>query len=669
MDPRFSFRKGYDTDLIILRSLFALDPNTNLPISSFYTPVADGIGGINWLSLTQYFSAGTGILNFVSSVQSYSTCTGFLSNYSTQSYYSFYSQSLNAISASIITVSTQTVTAAGFGFLDTNGFSTQRTMTFSSGNMFVDNVLFYNPNTVLRSDLTSTVQGLGTAKYISSSQFFSTIDRLGPGGYGYVNTPSLVSTTVGLNTTIGTSIASTVRGLAQVGYISSSQLLSSIAGLSNAGFVTVAGLASSVGGLGTIGYISTTQLASSIQGLGTAGYISSSQLQSTIIGLGGTGLISSGQLTSSVAGLVLPQNLVSTVAGLATAGYVSTSQLTSTVAALARVGYVSTSQLASTVDGLGSAGYISTSQLVSTVIGLGGTGLISTGQLTSTTAGILNVSLGFPLASTVAGLATAGYISTSQLVSTTAGVLAAIQPASGASVANLISTVQGLGTASYVSTATLNTAIVSTTVGLQAGFFVVNANNVFVTNSRLTVSSATSIVVISTFFNSSITYQGNMGQITGSNPGGATQPLYFSSATLALDRWSSFITSNSILTLDVYPTFLFANLGIPSAGPTLIYLSSFIQGGSTYLSSQMARSAFYPTYYNANGSNVFEQPFKISVLGSAITPFYTTGTRLAHYLPNAITAGATQGFSNNNVSIYFGSTNSIFLSIQNLPVT
>ena len=157
---------------------------------------------------------------------------------------------------------------------------------------------------------------------------------------------------------------STVNGLATAGYISSSQLTSTTTGLGS----TV--LPSTVNGLATAGYISSTQLTSSINGLGRTSYISSTQLTSTTAGLATIGYISSSQLTSTITGLgstVLP----STVNGLGRSGYISTSQLTSTVTGIGTGSGINQTQLVSSIDGLGTVGYISTSQLTSTVSGLG----------------------------------------------------------------------------------------------------------------------------------------------------------------------------------------------------------------------------------------------------------------------------------------------------------
>jgi hypothetical protein len=596
MDPRYTFRKGYDTDLLILRSLFALDSNTNLPISSFYTGVADGIGGIQWLSLTQYFSAGTGILNFVSSVESFSTVTGLYSNFSTQAFSNFYTQNLTASTISCFTISTQNIRLSSLTFMDVKD-NTTNTLNFSSGTMYLNGNIFYGPNTVTTSTLVSTVRGLGTAGYISSSQLLSTVNGL---SNIFVNTGSLVSTTAALTNTI----LSTSAGLGTTITLTSNTLSSNIntngSNTSNyaAGLVTTASNAlqsnitltsntlttlvqtsivsttvavgipiqafpSTVAGLGTAGYISSSYFNSVINGLGTIGYISSSQLQSSLVGLGGSGVITIGQLTSSIIGL-------------------------------------------------GTVGYISSAQLQSTVIGLGGVGLVSTGQLVSTTIGLSNL----------------------------------ILPASGVSQSQLV----------------------STTSNLNDNFYVANASQVFINNSRVTISSVGTFIYFSTFMNSSITYQGNMGQINASNAAGPTAPFYFSSAILNIDRWSSFINAQSIITVEAYPNFFFGNLGLPAANPVLIYMSSFIQSGNLFLSSQMAQSAIYPTIYDNNRSNSFYQPIKISVPGAAIQGLYPNSMRLAHYLPNAYTVGVTQGFGNSNVSIYFGSTNSLFLSIQNLPL-
>jgi hypothetical protein len=109
-------------------------------------------------------------------------------------------------------------------------------------------------------------------------------------------------------------------------------------------------------------------------------------------------------------------------------------------------------------------------------------------------------------------------------------------------------------------------------------------------------------------------------------------------------------------------------------------MSSFVQSGVTgnanYLSSQMFQTMFFPTNYNSgipgglygNISNNFAPKIKMSIPGSVIQNFYRNAPLvLGHYLPNAVTLTTTQGFVNSNTTVFFGSTNSVFISVQNMP--
>jgi len=117
------------------------------------------------------------------------------------------------------------------------------------------------------------------------------------------------------------SLYSTIAGLGSAGYVSSSQLLSTSQGLRNYmdAFIDPTELTSTVIGLGTGGFISTLgltySLASTVTGLGTLGYISTSQLLSTTVGVY--------QTIANTSGVVTTTNLTSTVVGLGTAGYKS----------------------------------------------------------------------------------------------------------------------------------------------------------------------------------------------------------------------------------------------------------------------------------------------------------------------------------------------------------
>lgn len=221
---------------------------------------------------------------------------------------------------------------------------------------------------LVRSTITSTVAGLGTAGYVSTLSLLSTVAGLG--------TASYISSL---------SLQSTVAGLGTASYVSSLSLQSTVAGLGSASYISSPSLQSTVAGLGTASYISSLTLLSTIAGLGTAGYISSpsllSSLTSTVAGLGTASYISS-------------LSLRSTVAGLGTASYISSLSLQSTVAGLGTASYISSlslqSSLQSTVAGLGTSQYLSTASLLSTLDNLGGLGYISSLQLISTSSSLTN---------------------------------------------------------------------------------------------------------------------------------------------------------------------------------------------------------------------------------------------------------------------------------------
>jgi hypothetical protein len=255
-----SSRRTYDTDSIVLRRVFAYDISNNTPFST----------GFVLTSLTK------GVASFVSPNVTLSTI-GFPD-----------------LPATISTLSGELLSTAQFISL-----------------VYTSTIISYLP---------STVEGLGTAGYVSTSllanQLASTVRGLG--------TASYVSTSF-----FNTQVTSTIQGLGTLGYLSSA--------------VVLAPIQSSIIGLATSGYVSSTQLTSSLQGLGRIGYISSTQLTSSLIGLGTLGY-------------------VSTLSTLGSLGFVSSTQLTSTVGGLAAANYVSSTQLRSTVQGLGSLGYLSTSQ-------------------------------------------------------------------------------------------------------------------------------------------------------------------------------------------------------------------------------------------------------------------------------------------------------------------
>ena len=137
----------------------------------------------------------------------------------------------------------------------------------------------------LNLGLTSTVQGLGTAGYISTLSLTSTVAGL---GLTYISIPSLTSTVQdildkinsgSLTADISGALKSTVQGLGTAGYVSTLSLTSTVAGLTVAQTSTLRSwFPSTVTGLGSAGYVSTLSLISTVAGLGTAGYASTTGL-------------------------------------------------------------------------------------------------------------------------------------------------------------------------------------------------------------------------------------------------------------------------------------------------------------------------------------------------------------------------------------------------------
>jgi hypothetical protein len=397
----------------------------------------------------------------------------------------------------------------------------QFAITISAQQLFVSSIQATNIIGALQTaNLTSTVIGLGTAGYISSSQLLSTSLGLSQYISSFIDPTELTSTVVGLGTqgfvsSLGLTyaVASTAQGLGTFGYTSTSQLLSTSLGLyqqiqTSPTNITQTNLTSTIIGLGTVGYLSTVALGSLVSTANLANHIStanlanfvsttylSTQLGSTFATLnvsslstfsftGTTAFISSltvnGLFIGSNQGFVnmgdviatsLSSLVVYTGSAFATsnqATIVSAQQLN--VSSITGITFLSQTALTSTVIGLGTTGYISSSQLLSTSLGLSQyiSSFIDPTELTSTVVGlgtqgfVSSLGLTYAVASTAQGLGTFGYTSTSQLLSTSLGLYQQIQTSpTNITQTNLTSTITGLGTFGYLSTVALG-ALVST---------------------------------------------------------------------------------------------------------------------------------------------------------------------------------------------------------------
>jgi len=444
--------------------------------------------------------------------------------------------------------------------------------------------------------------------------------------------------------------------------------------------------------------------------------ISSANLNGIVSSANLVGLISSANLidlvsSANLAGLVSTPNLEGLVSSPNLIKFISTANLANLVSTANLADHVSTPNLIDLVSTANLRDFISTSyfnsQTTSSLRGLGTLGYLSSFQAREFSTGILQVSSirfmdstttppeagTFSLLNVSSGqlLFNGGYTGSgggggvTQLVAGTGitlnppvgtGAVTVTVNSSGLLDSPLTSTLNGLGTAGYISSSQLQSSVTA----LKQSFFVVNANTLYLqgTGNSLTVSSLASIVYLSSFLQSTITYRGSNGSIAPQWTAG-TQAISFTTANLQLDSFSTLITSNAIVNIEVLGNFMFSPLALPQT-PVPIYMSSFVRSGVTgnanYLSSQMFQTMFFPTNYNSgiagglygNISNYFAPKIKMSIPGSVVQSFYPNAPMvLGHYLPNAVTLTTTQGFLNSNATVFFGSTNSVFISVQNMP--
>jgi len=451
-------------------------------------------------------------------------------------------------------------------------------------------------------------------------------------------------------------------------------------------------LTSTSQGLGTLGYISTAALRSSltstVQGLGSAGYVSTSFMANYVT----VAVANAGTSGNYVSVPTLNLTINTTVAGLGTVGYVSTSYLVNYVTnALNNVGtsgsYVSTPTLdlaltSTTSYIFDSERYLSTGALTSTTVGI----------LATATSGIAVGTLNTALVSTVAGLGSGGnngYISSLTLKTA------------------LTSTVAGLGSGGnngYISSLTLNRALTSTVAGLGSGGIngyistlslqsttqqltdmimggttvtVDRAGNLIIQGGTINVGSMTgSIIYVSTFIQSSVTYSGTNGTMSGTvlpDPNTGTD-MMFSTCIIPFNTMSSFMNANSRINLDVFPTFAFNELNSGSTRSLVTPISTFIQYGSLAPSANNSNLLKYvnTSFLIANSktsgfSNYFQQQLRIQIPGSAIYGAFSNDYILYHYMPGGLTINLNPGLKASSITVNYSSTNSVFISVQNLP--
>jgi hypothetical protein len=399
------------------------------------------------------------------------------------------------------------------------------------------------------------------------------------------------------------------------------------------------------------------------------------------------GLSSLSVAITQTAGTISQNNLVSSMAGIGNSGYTSTATVSTIVGATAATGVTTPStmssiagqissygiptqstlnlNLTSTSQGLG-AFYVSTSQLVSTTLGL--SQYISSIQASTTNLSFsVSASTGTALASTVRGLGTSSYLSTPSLVSTVNG-LGQRYISTGV----FTSTVAGLAQSGYVS----STQLMSTFIALSS----IKPNIRFDTTTSVTTidsinyfQTTGSIIYVSTFFQSTFYYSGNNQLMGGANAG--THDMFFSTASMNFSPFSSFINGQSRLTLDIYPTIAFSKLATGATAVPMLYISTFLQAGNTRIYNTTVTNWFFVGNTRTlleNGSyvdssNIFSQAIKMTIPQNVINNAYLSTFSLIHYMPSSLNNGALQNaLHNSTLTPFFASTNSLFLSVQNL---
>ena len=158
---------------------------------------------------------------------------------------------------------------------------------------------------------------------------------------------------------------------------------------------------------------------------------------------------------------------------------------------------------------------------------------------------------------------------------------------------------------------------------------------------------------------SSIAYAGNTGEVTMQNYGDDNH-LYFSTATVNFDRFSSFINSTSMLSFD-------ANINVFFSGPldsnyTGIYQITSYLLCKTDPANIMTSATYLDSLYAIYGvSNSYSRMITFDINRSFIQSNYTFNYNLVHYLSNN-DANTNTTFST-SASIYMSPINSLFFTV------
>jgi hypothetical protein len=370
--------------------------------------------------------------------------------------------------------------------------------------------------------------------------------------------------------------------------------------------------------LGTVGYVSTTTLSTYV-GQAVSTITQSPCTISSLLPSFNTLQFANSSTISSAVGSVTASTM-STITNLGNLGYITSTSLFSTVAGLGSLGYASTlTDFRSTVTGLGSLGYVSTATLNNKFDTLGNWYVSS-----------------LSMASTVNGLSTFGYVTN----------------------INLSTVFNGLSA--------MKNSIRFDTV-----------TNVTVIGGTNTFTDTGNIIYVSTFYQSSMTYSGAQPGVQFQGKMVSANSMEFSTAVIRLDALSSFIDSNSWLsriTVEVFPTIAFTPLGTGATTTTMLTMSTLLKSGPNLLYNTTTTNYMYAGNFKTivggtpvlvDLSNIYTQPIRLTIPQGTILDYRYPFT-VYHYMSNSVQNGIFQnGLHSNFITPYFGSTGSVFVSVQN----
>jgi hypothetical protein len=239
----------------------------------------------------------------------------------------------------------------------------------------------------------------------------------------------------------------------------------------------------------------------------------------------------------------------------------------------------------------------------------------------------------------------------------------------------MASTVDGLSTFGYITNINLSTAINGISA-MKNSIRFDTVTSVTVIGGTNTFTNTSNIIYISTFYQSSMVYSGAQWGVPITGKMVMQNDMEFSTAVIRLDALSSFINSNSRITLDIFPTLAFTKLGTGATATAMLSVSTMLKyEPATLLLNTVTTTAMFAgttqTSFEGNpllkvdSSNIYNQPIRLTIPYGTTLDFSKQIT-LYHYMPNSIQKNQLQNALHANiVTPFFGSTGSIFVSVLN----